>query len=64
MTIPTRSVFAAIWPNSTQVFAEWPCDGSHGWKWSLASTKSKPACSAATACRTISFGSWPSVLSL
>ena len=57
-------VLAAMLASSAQVKPLWPWTSSQGWKWSLISTTSKPALSASTAWRTISFGSKDSVASL
>ncbi len=61
---PSRSVRAAMALSTFHAYGEWPCSSSHGWKWSLISTKSNPACSAATACRISSLGPKPSAMSL
>ncbi len=34
----------------------WPCEGTHGWKWSAAITPRKPAASAATVYSVTSIG--------
>jgi hypothetical protein len=49
-------VRAAIAASIEKAKPECSCSLTHGWKWSLTSTKSKPAASARTACSTISSG--------
>ena len=53
---PMRSVRMAAAARIDQAKPEWPWLSNQGWKWSLISTKSKPASSARTAWRTISCG--------
>src|SRR4051794_20656448 len=52
----TDSVACATAPRTDQTYGECPWSSSHGWKWSLATRKSNPACSASTASRTRSRG--------
>ena len=61
---PIESVPAAIAPSTDHAKGECPCESSHGWKWSLISTKSNPDASASCAWRTSSFGPNPSAESL
>src|SRR3712207_6597131 len=58
--IRTRSVVAATPPRTDHAYGEWPCEYSHGWKWSEIVTKSNPAASARFACSTSARGSWSS----
>jgi hypothetical protein len=59
-----RSVWAAIAPRIDQAKPECSWLNSHGWSWSLISTKSKPASSARTAWATRSLGENASANSL
>src|SRR3954452_1352984 len=61
--IRIRSVVAATAPSTDHAYGEWPCEYSHGWKWSEIVTKSKPAASARGACSTRARGSWSSHIS-
>src|SRR5690348_15698825 len=58
----TRSVAWATAPSTAHAYGACPCSVSHGEKWSLLTSKSKPACSAPTAQRTRSLGPLCSVI--
>src|SRR5690349_8508576 len=58
----TRSVAWATAPSTAHAYGACPCSVSQGEKWSLLTSKSKPAFSAATAQRTRSLGPLCSVI--
>ena len=43
------AVRAPIAPSTLHTWPDWPCCGSHGWKWSVAMTPLKPCRSASSA---------------
>ena len=49
-------VACPIAPSTLHTNPDWPCDGSHGWKWSLAMVPPNPCCSASAASATASAG--------
>ena len=49
---PSVDVRSASAPSTDQTKGEWPCESTHGWKWSEIVTKSKPCSSASEAMST------------